>query len=179
MEVAITAALGLAGILAAFFAPTWADRKIARRREEKELQQARRLVAQELQQVAIELLTMAKQGVGATRDGGPFLVSDEWEAHKATLARDLDQYEWRLVANVYTHVSQFQQLFSLGPPMTLSQEQVFLLVDVARRAHSARDKLAGPREYPTIVPNELVDVYERVPSAAAETGATAEADGQS
>lgn len=165
MDVFITALLGLAGILAAFFAPTWTERKIAQRREDKELRQARRLVAQELQQLASDLLTIARQRVGMTHESGPFLTSAEWPAHKGTLSRDLGQDDWRLVANVYTHVHQFRQLFALGPPLELSDEQVLLVVDTARRAHAARDSLVGAGEYATMVPDELVELYSSVPSA--------------
>lgn len=50
-----TAALGICGILAAFFAPTWTQRKIEQRREIRDFRRATRLVAFELDGAAAAL----------------------------------------------------------------------------------------------------------------------------
>jgi hypothetical protein len=43
-----TSVVGLGGIAAAFFAPTWSQMKIERRREARDFRKAQRLVADEL-----------------------------------------------------------------------------------------------------------------------------------
>jgi hypothetical protein len=54
-----TALVGLAGIVAAFFAPPFAQRKIQRRKEEQEFRVARRIVSEELQLMSRNVLILA------------------------------------------------------------------------------------------------------------------------
>lgn len=114
VDVLLTALVGLAGILAAFFAPTWTDRRIARRREAQDLLQARRLVAQELETLAIQLRTVARQGRAFLPELADFFETDEWEAHKATLARSLDGTQWRALASVYGQIASLRSALALS-----------------------------------------------------------------
>jgi hypothetical protein len=54
-----TAIVGLAGIVAAFFAPPWAQRRIQRRKEERQFRVARRLVSEELELMSRYVLILA------------------------------------------------------------------------------------------------------------------------
>jgi hypothetical protein len=48
-----TAALGVAGVLGTFFAPTWSQQTMERRRERRAFRRAQRLVAEELNLMSI------------------------------------------------------------------------------------------------------------------------------
>src|SRR5688500_5451082 len=103
LPVMATAVVGLAGILAAFLAPTWSTKEIERREERREFRAAQRLVVDELAAVALSL----KSATGADREvtlailvRDPFpppqsqLATPEWTTHKTTLAESLPPQMW-------------------------------------------------------------------------------------
>jgi Trk K+ transport system NAD-binding subunit len=85
-----TAAVGLAGILATFFAPTRTQRAIEQR-EAREFRQAKRLISNELL-LAEGLLNLIVQGYAKDAEDLPpagRIEITEWELHRSDLATAL------------------------------------------------------------------------------------------
>ena len=100
----VTGTLGLAGIVATFFAPTWSQTKLERRREAREFRRARRLVDAELEHAAT-VLQMLLQALDEKRASGVFgedLPRTAWEEHRVTLAADLSDEAWAAVEVAYS-----------------------------------------------------------------------------
>jgi hypothetical protein len=100
-----TAALGLAGILATFFAPAWSQRVLERRREARAFRKACNLVGHEL------LLAYSALGVmvGALDNGGlvqgaHIMEEQAWEAHGGVLGEALVGESWMKLAAAYTGI---------------------------------------------------------------------------
>src|SRR5437764_8519104 len=95
-----TGVVGLAGIAAAFFAPAWSQERLERRRELRDFRSARRLVAQELYLAHVDTIVHDKPGA-LPPDALDFFQTSEWDAHKATLSRELADADYEPVRNAY------------------------------------------------------------------------------
>jgi hypothetical protein len=104
MEVFWTAAVGIAGITAAFFAPTWSSRRIEQRREQRDFRRARRLVANELA-LAVEGLSFVLEGARIPLTdhlSDPiFLPTAAWKSERTVLATLLDEFDWLALSRAY------------------------------------------------------------------------------
>jgi hypothetical protein len=148
-----TALLGLAGIAAAFFAPPWTERRIARRRDAADFRQARRLVAQELYNLMIELRSLAEVKYQWPPENVGFLRTPAWDAYGPVLARALvneDETSWLLVALVYQNVARLAKSLEAGEAEEMSDQRRATIVDTAKDAEKARDALATEPGHATL-----------------------------
>jgi hypothetical protein len=148
-----TALVGLAGIAAAFFAPPWTERLIAKRRDAADFRQARRLVAQELYNLMMELRSLAEMDHMWSPESIGFLRTPAWDAYGPVLARALvneDEPSWLLVALVYQNIARLAKSLELGEEFArafgeaekMNDERRATLVETAKDAERARDALA-------------------------------------
>ena len=104
MDVFWTAAVGIAGIAAAFFAPPWTSRRIEQRRERRDFRRARRRVANELA-VGAEGLSFVVDSAEIPRtehlSDPRFLPTAAWESEQTVLATFLDEPDWLEVSRAY------------------------------------------------------------------------------
>jgi hypothetical protein len=98
-----TAALGLAGIVATFFAPTWTERKMERRRERRELRTAQPSVAGEMRLLALDLRAFAEQTASAKTvlEETNSLGAPEWASTKRSQPLRFRPTEWNSVETAY------------------------------------------------------------------------------
>src|SRR5512132_2846545 len=105
MEVFWTAAVGIAGIAAAFFAPNWTSRRIEQRRERRDFRRARRLVANELALAAEGLsfvLEVARIPLTDQLSDPIFLPTAAWRSEGTVLATLLDdEADWLVLSRAY------------------------------------------------------------------------------
>ena len=87
-----TGVLGLAGIVATFFAPTWTERTLDRRREARAFRRAQRLVANELSSLHASFSAAIKHDAPPT--ALPTLTTGAWEAERSVLAESLPDDLW-------------------------------------------------------------------------------------
>lgn len=123
VPVTVTGVLGLAGIAAAFFAPTWTQRQLEQRRERREFRQAKRLVSQELRRLAAELQTVQRSDPSVL-DGGDMLRVDAWESHKATLASAVTDDAWDAVEKAYAHTAWVRRMVVVSAGKTLAPREL-------------------------------------------------------
>jgi hypothetical protein len=139
MDVFWTAVVGVAGIAAAFFAPTYAERVIEGRRQAREFRRAKRLVSHELGVLAQSLKTIAKADPEyATRlvKMANFFAAPEWEEHKPILAACLPEEAWAPLPDIYTKVEFNRAYFSADRPLQNQVKKV--LATEAEQAEAAK-----------------------------------------
>jgi hypothetical protein len=155
VEAPWTAVVGLAGIAAAFFAPTYSQRRLEQRREKREYRRAKALVLAELAEVVETLETLSeeipstdpKSGLFAAvsvREHG-FFETPEWSANKNTLADSLDPDDFEPLVIIFTKVAQNRSWFLHNE--SISAEIVAIFVREAEEARAARERLL------TAIPN--------------------------
>jgi hypothetical protein len=149
-----TALLGFAGIAAAFFAPPWTERRIAKRRDAADFRQARRLVAHELYNLMIELQSLALMEYQWPPEGvGLPLRTPAWDAYSPVLARALvneDETHWLLVALVYQNVARLAKSLEVGEAEKMSDDRRATILKTAKEAERARDALAREPGHATL-----------------------------
>lgn len=123
-----TGAIGLAGIVATFFAPTWSQRRIEQRRERRVFRTAQRLVSAEmalLEGDADALITVLESGAPyhAKAAATPHFVVSEWPAHRETLSASLPDDVWAVVARAYRSVALTQHVWESSREEQLLGEQ--------------------------------------------------------
>ena len=155
MAVFWTALLGFAGIAAAFFAPPWTERRIARRRDTADFRQARRLVAHELYKLMIDLRSIAvmEHMWPAEGKGMALLRTPAWDAYSAVLARALvneEETSWLLVALVYQNIGRLVQALETGEGDKMSDDRRASILQTAKDAERARDALATEPGHATL-----------------------------
>jgi hypothetical protein len=136
-------------VVAAFYGPAFVERVVQRRREERDFRQAQRLVAHELDRLGGDLQFTSEQSVAISPDSIGFFSTHEWEAHKTTLARLLDQQTWAVVASVYAAISRIRYLVvATGPGQPFERNIPPLLTGLVKTADQARRSLenAAPHQ---------------------------------
>lgn len=136
-----TGVVGVAGIVATFLAPDWAQRRIERRRLRGDFRAAQRLVSEELHIAGIHAKAIADHNYTFPPDWVNFLLTAEWDAHKNTLARTLKMDVYGVVRDAYTNVSQMRIALSFTAGVPLEEKHRALVRAVHRQAHEAGDAL--------------------------------------
>jgi len=139
-SVLATAAVGIVGIAAAFFAPTWSERAIGRRQRERDFRVAKRLVAHELARLEAHLHVLSQSGVIEPEIVG-LLESPEWDAHKTTLALSLPGEVWRALGHIYATVEGLRTVLALGRGEPVSDGQRNILAAVVKLVGGASGAL--------------------------------------
>jgi hypothetical protein len=149
-----TGAIGLAGIVATFFAPTWSQRKLEQRRERRVFRTAQRLVLDEMailegqaETYVVGLESGSRHGAKWTANTGVF-VAREWPAHREVLSASLPDDVWWVVAQAYRSVALSQQVWDSSPEdLLLGEEDLDFLKGNAASLREARAHLrnAKPR----------------------------------
>ncbi len=139
-----TALVGVAGIAATFFAPSWTERAIERRRENRSFRVAKRLVSHELHRLAIDLDAVAKQPVKFAPDLARFLDTPEWDAHGRTLAGSLSDPAWLQLSTLYTSVEKMRSALTIQHGEAFDAEEQALVKTMADLARMARAALEPP-----------------------------------
>jgi hypothetical protein len=151
-----TGLIGLAGIIATFFAPTWSQKRLAERQEAREFRRARRLVHFELVHNA-SVLNVVKSAV--EEDPPRFIdakvLTVDWEANKATLAAGLDDGIWRTVCASYGAVWSASLAFPAGdPPEGSTETAVQMVTSMEAAVIAGKDALANARYVPPVAPSD-------------------------
>jgi hypothetical protein len=142
----LVALVGLAGIVATFFAPTWTTTKLERRREKREFRRASRLVASELMAIALNSGFLVESGIAPDFEPeaqAGFLPMRDWIEHRAVLASALDDNTWGLIAAIYGGVEnlRFVVLVDMEPGAPLRKKTIELLHGLKQRAERAEARL--------------------------------------
>jgi hypothetical protein len=143
VTVALVGLLGVAvgGVI------TWAvEFFFERRREQADLRQAKRLIAEELQTVWIDFDNLARDRRTPTSlvDPEAFLPTQAWQAHKATLARHLSDREWQELPLV-AHAAGRLRVIYLGGERgrALTSEDVKWCADLRDAASRVYTSITG------------------------------------
>lgn len=110
-----TGLIGFVGIVATFFAPTWTQRTIERRRERREFRRAMRVVADEMQGAAVALRFSAEKSTPLAEWMESFLVLAAWEAERAVLAASLTDDVWQTVSHTAEGMTKGRLALSVAP----------------------------------------------------------------
>jgi hypothetical protein len=113
-----TALLGIAGIVAAFFAPPWTARRIERRRESRDFRRSTRLVADDMQGAAEVLRFMGEQAQALPKEMLTFLDLQSWEAERGVLATSLASDVWQAVSHAVEGMTKGRVALSATSPGT-------------------------------------------------------------
>jgi hypothetical protein len=143
-----TAAVGIAGIAAAFFAPTWTQTKAAERSEARELRRAKRLVSNELDH-ASGLLKIVQAGLDDPDDPRKIKLEAttiEWDSYRAVLAAGLPESEWDEVALAYKVLWGALYVFTRGDSTHESLDALRNIATRARETTGAAALLLRPEE---------------------------------
>jgi hypothetical protein len=140
-----TVVVGLAGIIATFFAPDWSQRRIARRRLVGDFQSAQRLVSEELHVAGIHAKAIADHNYAFPPDAVNFLLTVEWQAHKGVLSRTLRPDAWVTVRDAYTNINQARSALAFAPGAPLEDKHVTIVRSLVRQAQEAGDALAAAK----------------------------------
>jgi hypothetical protein len=139
--------VGLAGIVATFFAPTWTATKLERRRETREFRRASRLVASELNAIATYSGILAESGIAPDfeaeeAEARTLLPTHDWLEHRAVLATALDDNLWGLLDAIYLGVEQTRfAVLEMEPGAPLRKKTIELLQASKGHAERARARL--------------------------------------
>jgi hypothetical protein len=131
----------VATLIAAFYAPAFAERAVQRRRERRDFRQAQRLVADELHRLGGDLRFTSRQPVAFPPEAIGFLLTDEWSAHKTTLARLVDPGTWSQLASAYMAIIRIRYAVASGPGQAFEGDVSTLLTDLADSCDLARQSL--------------------------------------
>jgi type II secretory pathway pseudopilin PulG len=145
-----TAVVAVAGIAATFFAPSWSERTIERRREARDFRAAKRLVALELRRLTFDLNAIGGAPTAFDPASVGFLDLREWDAHKATLARSLPDNVWVSVRDTYTTVEKTRAALTIAGTgadgYKIDDEQRHILAELVRLTKLSLDALDPPTE---------------------------------
>jgi len=135
--------VGVAGILGTFFAPAWATRKAARRRERRDFRTASRLVLDELETIEIHFRLLVEDGRVPTRDlADGFLPTAAWNEYKAVLAEMLDDNDWAGIPTMMGTIDHHRLLIGdQGAGTQLSQTLLDRANEAADLVHELRERL--------------------------------------
>jgi hypothetical protein len=128
VAVLATTILGLAGIAAAFFAPSWVQTRLERRREKRDFRRATRLVAHEARKnwVWLEclesLVDEAEDGLPATELN--FFWTEQWDRESGVLAASLRDSDWERLHFAYGLLISVRALYELDEEMSDDDRQV-------------------------------------------------------
>ena len=136
-----TAIVGVAGIAATFFAPTWSEARIARSRADREFRVARRLVGAELEVISVQLQALTDSRAIHADDLKAFFPTAEFDTHKTPLANLLPDERWESVANAYSQIGATKFMLRRGGELT-EQQMESVRTDVVD-VQEAIDALAG------------------------------------
>jgi len=145
----VTALFGVIGVVIGAFIAGGVDLYLERRRERDQIEQAKRLVADETYAAWMQLRQFAKDWRAPTFQTEAFarryLPTDAWEAHKATLARRraLGDEEWRFMSNVLSNVASIRAEMFERPGAKLGQAAVSWADEVSARAGELYTSLTG------------------------------------
>jgi hypothetical protein len=136
--IASTTVVGLAGIGAAFFAPTWTNQKAEQRRKRSEFRTARRLVSDELARILAELRAIAQ--VAQLVEGEPeaLLQFSEWVEHKQALSGTLPNDAWKSLSFTYRNVQVTATILARAGAGDLSDEEIEMVKGDAALVEKAR-----------------------------------------
>jgi hypothetical protein len=146
-----TALVGIAGIIAAFFAPPWTQRKIERRKETREFRAARGLVTHELDLISREVAAVLQRGVrGKFHEpmAARFLSDDRWRANERILAQALPDVVLEQVARVYSIAGVVRIFYVTGESSAttpLTKEQLDLFGQIESTANRAKSMLESAK----------------------------------
>jgi hypothetical protein len=140
-----TGVVGLAGIVATFFAPDRAQARIERRRVTGDFRAAQRLVSEELHVAGIDAKAIADHNYAFPPEWTNFLLTVEWQAHKGTLSRTLRQDVWVTVRDAYTNISKARSALAFAPGTPLEEKHEAVVRSLVRQAHEAGDALAAAK----------------------------------
>jgi hypothetical protein len=128
----VTAAVfGLVGVVIGGLLSGGATYLMVRRQEGAELRQARRLVADELFDIALQLSILLEDRAmppesSPMRDNP--LPSRSWEMNKATLARGLSDKDWGDLPGFYSRMEAYRSSFiASGGEQAIGKEQIEIL----------------------------------------------------
>jgi hypothetical protein len=110
-----TAAVGIAGIAATFFAPAHAQERLDERREKRELRVAKRLVLVEIEET-LERIDFSRRRIEDAPAVGfekhvvdpKLLTKDAWKTHRAVLAASLDGAGFRAALDAYSKIEELR-----------------------------------------------------------------------
>jgi hypothetical protein len=136
-----TAIVALAGITATFFAPSWSDQVIERRREASSFRVARRLVSQELRRLAFDLDAIAGQNITFDPKLGRLIEITVWEQQQEALARSLNEATWTQVCRFYTGVEKIRVALALQQGQPVDAERRAALQQMGQLARDAERSL--------------------------------------
>jgi hypothetical protein len=142
----LVAVLGLAGIVATFFAPTWTTTKLERRREKREFRRASRLIASELMAIGVYSGFLAESGIAPDLEPeaqARALPMRDWLEHRAVLATALDDNAWGYIDAIYLGAEnvRFIVFVDMEPGTRFSEKTIELLQGLRQRAERARATL--------------------------------------
>ena len=149
MAVWATALVGLAGIMAAFFAPWWVQTKLEGRRENRAFRRATRLVGHEARRnqrrvtAVVGVFAARAKGLDPRLGGG----TDLWDREAGVLASSLRESDWSVVSRAYAllvPVQGFYQevAFRLDVGQEVSEDDRESLVTMLEDAASNFDSAA-------------------------------------
>jgi hypothetical protein len=119
-------ALGLAGIIATFFAPTWTQRQAEERAEERAIRQALRLVAHELNLLSLQFGALAETGKASrqlvTEHG--FLSTDEWVRQRGLLATTGFPSGWENLSRLYLQMESTRLRIAVSETRGLTDVEI-------------------------------------------------------
>jgi len=145
----MTAAIfGLLGVVVGGLLTGGVDYFMARRREQAELRQSTRLVADELHSLwlVVDLILERGQLLPARLPGEDtelLFPTSSWHAHKAVLARALRQKEWIALATVYAAVENMRPVMLRTPDLPLDAEGSLALTEMRDQTARLYTQLTG------------------------------------
>jgi hypothetical protein len=147
-----TALLGVTGILATFFAPTWNQGRIERRRDRRDFRRAKRLIIYELDanRGSFEYMLETKR-VWSLRDLRDRLVfpHDAWKAERAILATLLKDEDWEGLDGdfgfIEVAVNELIEVSDTAESTPLPDDTAKVLSAAVEAANDASDKLRKAR----------------------------------
>ena len=98
------------------FAPSWAQRKIARRTERREFRRARRLVVEELETIERHLDLLSENRHVPIFDADRMLPTTAWDTYREVLATALADDDWDGLPVVLGTMEQHRRLLMSQPP---------------------------------------------------------------
>jgi hypothetical protein len=153
-SVITTGAVGIAGIGAAFLAPTWSERRREWRQQRRSLRTSRRLVVEEMGALVVALEATAEAGIAppgeAVADGLPGLLgAPQWAAHHGVLAENLPDSVWDTVSDAYRELAVTRFALSVViAGSSLNARQVGMLRQDAQRLKLAATALRSAEALP-------------------------------
>jgi hypothetical protein len=144
VAVIATALVGLAGIAATFFAPSWAQTKLDRRRENREFRRASRLVWHEVRKNRTTA-GVFKEAVERASDVVPSNIRDliwtgHWQTQSAVLATSLSDEDWRSVEHAYALLESVPLIFDAYVNLQRSNTDANVLSDLRTSMAETLDK---------------------------------------